>query len=106
MRRSNTMPWSDGITLVKRIYTADSDGYESFTETQREAFADFADGVSRAEFYEAQKSGHELSATVEVLSMDYDNEDYVRHNGTLYHVVRSFPASFDTVTLVLEEVVH
>lgn len=106
MRKSNTSIWSDGISLIKSVSTVDQDGYETFSETEREVFADFATGVSRAEFYEAQKAGKQLSATVEVLNIDYDNEDLVEHNGKRFHVVRSFPASFDTITLILEEVVH
>lgn len=106
MRKSNTSEWSDGISLVHRVSAADADGYETFTETSHEAFADFSTGVSRAEFYEAQKLGMKLSATVEILSMDYNNEEIVVHNGARYNVIRSYPATFDTITLVLEEIVH
>lgn len=101
--RSNTSEWSTPLVLIKKEVTTDSEGYETYTETRREVFCNFSEGVSRGEFYEAYKSGLMLSAQVECYYFDYDGEKTAEINGVRYKILRTFPSSFDTEILILEE---
>jgi len=99
----NTSAWSDEITLISRITTVDSDGYETYTETNRSVFCNFYDGVSINEFYSHNKDGFQQMAQADVNYFEYANEKIVEHNTTRYNVVRAFPISDDVTRIVLSE---
>ena len=63
-------------------------------------------GVSQKEFYLSQKEGLQASASAEIWRVDYEGERYAEFNGQRYRVIRSFPSSFDCLTLMLAEVVR
>lgn len=102
--RSNTTEWSSEITLITVTTTADSEGYETTSETRNTVFCNFSLGVSRAEFYDGNKAGHQLSAEAEIYYFDYSGERLAEINGIRYSVVRQTPLTLDTVLLILEEV--
>lgn len=105
--------WSDEITLIRREAVKDAAGYESVTEIRSNPplFCSFEEGVCQTEFYRSHKAGLAASAQAEVQSVDYFDffEGYTdlrfaEFRGRRYRIVRSFPQTFDTLTLILSEV--
>ena len=99
-------PWSDVCELLTYADNQDPDGYGVAAATRREVFCNWEDGVSQREFYLSNKQGLQASASVEIYRVDYEGERYVAFGGKLYRVLRNFPPSFDTLTLILSEVVR
>ena len=108
-------PWSDEITLIRRETTKDSSGFETVTEIRSTPplFCDFEDGVSQSEFYRSQKNGNQAAAQAEVQTVDYldffegyTDLRFAEFHGRRYRILRSFPQTFDTLTLILSEVIR
>ena len=99
-------PWSDVITLLSFADNQDAEGYGVQAPVRREIFCTWEDGVSQNEFYLSQKEGLQASASAEIWRVDYEGERYAEFNGQRYRVIRSFPSSFDCLTLMLSEVVR
>ena len=108
-------PWSDTITLIRRDTTQDTSGFETITETRSTPplFCDFEDGVSQSEFYRSMKAGNQATAQAEVQTVDYldffagyTDLRFAEFNGRRYRILRSFPQTFDTLTLILSEVIR
>lgn len=105
-RSTNRLPWAEDLTLIKRTVTTDAEGYESVTETVREIFCCFEDGVSRGEFYESMKAGAQASAQAEVWADDYDRETLAEHDGIQYNILRIRETGRGSLMLILQEVVR
>ena len=109
-------PWSDVITLIYRSAVQDADGFEtvSWTASEPPLFCDFAEGVSQSEFYRSMRAGNSASAQAEVQTADYEafwpdgyaDLRYAQFCGKYYRILRSFPQSFDTTTIILTEVLN
>ena len=109
-------PWSDEITLVWREKTQSSAGFETITEHKSDPplLCDFENGVSQSEFYRSMKAGNQATAQAEVQTVDYldfwptgyTDIRFADFNGVRYRILRSFPQTFDTLTLILAEVVR
>ena len=109
-------PWSDEITLIWREPTKDAAGFDAFTEHRSDPplMCDFEDGVSQSEFYRSMKTGTTASAQAEVNTVDYLDfwpEGYTDYRfaeflGRRYRILRSFPQTFDSLTLILTEVLR
>lgn len=109
-------PWSDTITLIRRDTTQDASGFETVTETRSTPplFCDFEDGVSQSEFYRSMKAGVQADAQAEVQTVDYldfwpegyTDLRFAEFRNKRYRVIRSFPQTFDTLTLILQEVIR
>lgn len=109
-------PWSDVITLIYRSTVQDADGFETVTWVKSDPplFCDFTEGVSQSEFYHSMRAGTAASAQAEVQTADYEsfwpdnNTDYrfAEFLGKRYRILRSFPQSFDTTTIILTEVFY
>jgi hypothetical protein len=106
MRNELHTPWSDVITLLRFADNQDPEGYGVEPAERRELMCTFEDGVSHKEFYLSQKEGLGASASVELWRVDYEGERFAEFNGNRYRVLRSFPSSFDCLTLMLSEVVR
>lgn len=106
MRAELHTPWSDVAKLLSFADDQDAEGYGVEAPTKRTVYCTWEDGVSQREFYLSQKEGLQASASVELWSVDYEGERFVDFNGRRYRVLRSFPSSFDCVTLILSEVVR
>lgn len=104
--RTNRTPWTDKISLISKISTEDSEGYETFAEHLHIVYCTFADGINRNEFYEGMKAGIKLSAQVEVWQSDFNGEEICEHNGKRYNIIRSYETGRGTVELSLSEVVR
>lgn len=109
-------PWSDEITLLWFEGDQDATGYEAVTAHRSDPplFCDFEDGVSQSEFYRSMKAGNAAAAQAEVQTVDYEafwpeqftGLRFAEFLGKRYRILRSFPQSFDTTTLILAEVVR
>ena len=73
-------------------------------EERTEVKGDSGNGVTRAEFYEAMKSGMELTAAFEMWACDYGGQKVIEHNGKRYKVERAFPLGDGVVQLNCSEV--
>ena len=103
----------DGVCdLIVLVYTKDSEGYEVVTEQKKQVFCRWEDGVSQSEFYRANKADMRASAQIEVFREDLreawplgtpGERRFVDLNGIRYKVIRDFPQTLDTQTVILEE---
>lgn len=105
MRDGFHTPWSDTVDLLIFGDNQDAEGYGVIPAQRRTLFCNWEEGVSQNEFYLSNKQGLQATDSVELQRVDYDGERYAEYNGRRYRVIRSFPASFDTITLILSEVV-
>lgn len=107
-------PWSDTVDLIVPTATQGANGFETVTEAKHTKFCNWQDGVSQSEFYLSQKLGLRASAQVEIYKADMleawprgtSGERFVDYCGVRYKVLRDFPQSFDTQTLILTEVIR
>lgn len=116
MKNALHTPWSDEITLIWLQTEKDTANYESITEHRSipPLLCDFEDGVSQSEFYRSMKAGVQATAQAEVQKADFEDfwpEGYTdlrfaEFRGKRYRILRSFPQSFDTLTLILSEVIR
>lgn len=114
MRERLHAPWSDEITLIWRETTQSAGGFETVTEHRSNPplMCDFENGVSQSEFYRSMKAGNAASAQAEVSTVDYEefwpadytDQRFAEFMGRRYRVLRSFPQTFDSMTLILSEV--
>ena len=102
--KTNRTPWTDVVSLIAVVATEDAAGYETKTETSRDVFCTFTNGVSRAEYYEAMKAGVQVSATVEIWEDDFEGERLLEFGGHRYKIGRSWPTGRGTLELYLTEV--
>lgn len=106
MRGLYHTPWSDEVDLLTFADNQDSEGYGVEPAQRRTLFCNWEEGVSQNEFYLSNKQGLQATDSVELQRADYEGERFAEYQGRRYRVIRSFPASFDTITLILSEVVR
>ena len=109
-------PWSDEITLIYLQTAKDTAGFESVTEVRSNPalYCSWEEGVSQSEFYRSRKAGMEATAQAEVQTADYlafwpagyTDLRFAEFEGRSFKILRSFPESFDTTTLILAEVMR
>ena len=109
-------PWSDEITLIWAEEPQAASGFSGAIEHRSEPplMCDWEDGVSQSEFYQSMKAGMAASAQAEVSTVDYldfwpagfTGIRYAEFNGKRYRIIRSFPQTFDSLTLILEEAIR
>lgn len=103
--RSNNTPFMDVATLIFQEETPSKNGYAQIMETAREVFCSVADGVNRADFYEAQKLGVQLSATFEIWADDFGGESLLEYTGKRYRIYRTYQTGRGTLELFAAEVI-
>ena len=106
MRDDMHTPWSDVVDLLVFADNQDPEGYGVQAAQRRTLFCNWEEGVSQNEFYLSNKQGLQATDSVELQRVDYNGERFAEYQGRRYRVIRSFPASFDTITLILSEVVR
>lgn len=106
MRDDFHTPWSDTVDLLSFADNQDADGYGVEPAVRRQIFCNWFEGVSQNEFYLSNKQGLQATDSVEIQRVDYEGERWAEFSGRRYRVIRSFPASFDTLYLILSEVVR
>jgi SPP1 family predicted phage head-tail adaptor len=82
------------ITKVKNEYgeRVPGDG------TPREVFCNVKSVGSR-EFYQAAAVGMKPEVIIEMYKGEYDNEPKLSHNGTVYHVIRTYSRNGEKIEL-------
>lgn len=83
------MMCKDVVKLASVSTKRNQNGYPEATVQMTEIFAD-AQSAKRQEFYEALRSGRELTLSCKVRSADYARQKYVKIDGIWYEVVRSY----------------
>ena len=116
MSSGRLIPWSDEITLIWREKEQDASGFESVKEHRSTPplMCSGEAGVSQSEFYRSMKAGSEASAQAEVQTVDfeefwptwYTGPYLAEFRGKRYRILRTFPQSYDTTTLILTEVIR
>lgn len=114
MRNNLHTPWSDTIELHTLQPTKDAEGYETEQIALHTVLCNWTDGVSQSEYYLSDKAGARAAAQVEIFKADmYEvwprgtpGDRFVTFEGQVYRVLRDFPQSFDTQTLILSEVIR
>lgn len=104
--RSNSTPFSDVCDLIETTAVTDEDGYETQLEKATRVFCSVNRGAVRTEFYEAMKSGVELTVTAELWESEYGGERLLDFEGSRYKVVRAYPTGHGTLELSCSEVVR
>ena len=95
------MDRSDIMTLYAEGISYDSLGVAHKTQVARQVFCD-VDSITRAEFYDAGRSGIKPEYRFTIFSGDYEGETLVGYNGRLYSVYRTYHARTDDVELYVE----
>ena len=95
------MDRSDIITLYADTVTYDNYGVAVKTRTSRDVFCK-VDSVTRAEFFEAGRSGLNPEYRITMFFGDYEGETIVGYNGRNYSVYRTYQAKTDIIELYVE----
>lgn len=95
------MDRSNVISLVSTSQTQDAFGVWRQTETKRDVFCQ-VDSVTRAEFFEAGRSGLNPEYRFTLFAGDYNGESIVIFGGKAYSVYRTYHARTDEIELYVE----
>ena len=95
------MDRSDIITLYADTVSYDDYGVAVKTRTARDVYCK-VDSVTRAEFFEAGRSGLNPEYRITMFFGDYEGETIVGYNGRNYSVYRTFQAKTDIIELYVE----
>lgn len=95
------MDRSNVISLVSTSQTQDAFGVWRQTETKRDVFCQ-VDSVTRAEFFEAGRSGLNPEFRFTLFAGDYNGESIAIFNGKAYSVYRTYHARTDEIELYVE----
>jgi SPP1 family predicted phage head-tail adaptor len=71
------------------------------TETSRTVYAD-KKSVTRAEFYQGIANDLNLNAVFEVHSMEYEDEQKLRHEGNDYLIIRTYSKDDEKIELICQ----
>lgn len=95
------MDRSDIITLYADTVSYDDYGVAVKTRTARDVYCK-VDSVTRAEFFEAGRSGLNPEYRITMFFGDYEGETIVGYNGRNYSVYRTYQAKTDIIELYVE----
>lgn len=95
------MDRSDVITLVGAVRTQDEYGIWRTTPTRRIVMCQ-VDSVTRAEFFDAGRSGLNPEYVFRVFFGDYAGEDTVIYGGNAYGIYRTYRGRDDIMELYAE----
>lgn len=95
------MDRSDIVTLYAESITRDAFGVSQRTTTKRDVFCK-VESVTRAEFFDAGRSGLNPEYRITMFFGDYNGETVVGYKGRTYSVYRTYIAKTDTIELYVE----
>lgn len=95
------MDRSDIVTLVAYTRTQDEFGVWRSAPTERQVFCS-ADSVTRDEYFEGGRNGLNPEYRITMFFGDYNGEDTVVYNGSVYGVYRTYHAKTDELELYVE----
>lgn len=96
------MDRSNIINLIAETFTQDDIGQYVPVETSRQVFCN-RKYVTRTEWFEAGRNGHQPAFCFEMFAPDYENELIVEFEGKRYGVYRTYLAQNETIELYVEE---
>lgn len=96
------MDRSHTVDLIARRYEPDALGQSLPVETVRTVFCR-VESISRAEWYDAGRSGRKPQYKLTLLRYDYADEPVAALNGVRYSVYRTYLGKGETMELYLEE---
>jgi SPP1 family predicted phage head-tail adaptor len=95
------MDRSDIVNLYSDSVSYDEYGVARKTRTAKEVFCK-VDSVTRAEFFEAGRSGLNPEYRITMFFGDYNGESVVGYKGRTYSVYRTYQAKTDIIELYVE----
>lgn len=95
------MDRSDIVNLYADAITYDDYGVAKKQRTSREVFCR-VDSVTRAEFFDAGRSGLNPEYRITMFFGDYQGENLVGYKGRTYSVYRTYQAKTDIIELYVE----
>lgn len=95
------MDRSDVINLYADTITFDGYGVARKSRTARQVFCK-VESVTRAEFFDAGRSGLNPEYRITLFSGDYAGESVVGYKGKMYSVYRTYHAKTDILELYVE----
>lgn len=95
------MDRSDIVNLYADRVTYDEYGIARKTRTAKQVYCN-VESVTRAEFFEAGRSGLNPEYRITMFFGDYDGEVVVGYRGRLYSVYRTYHAKTDIIELYVE----
>ena len=95
------MDRSDVIKLISRTYTQDGILQYVPEETEKQVFCNVR-SISRAEWFDAGRSGTKPEYVFTVFAPDYNEEKIVEYNGRRYGVFRTYRGRNETLELHVE----
>lgn len=107
-------PWSDEVSLIYQKKDRDPEGFERPEEVAQTFICSWTDGVGQGEFYRSMKAGMQASASFEMVTVEYFDfwppgytvPRFAEFRGRRYQIVRTYPSGFDTLTVILTEVIR
>lgn len=67
--------------------------------TEREVYAN-KKAIRQSEFYQAAVIGLKPEIAFEVRAVEYNGEEFLKHDGKEYKIIRTFSKNFETIELV------
>lgn len=95
--------FSDKVKLRGVAITQGTDGYPTETNTDTEVWVN-RKSATRAEFYQSQAAGINVSMVYEVHPEDWNNQSHVVDGTVVYRIVRAYQRGQGVYELVCEEV--
>lgn len=95
------MDRSNIINLISQSYSQDAIGQYVPTETSTQVYCNRR-YVTRAEWFEAGRNGHQPAFCFEMFAPDYDGQLIVEFEGERYGVYRTYLAQNETIELYVE----
>lgn len=95
------MDRSDIVNLYADTITYDEYGIARKTRTAKQVFCK-VDSVTRAEFFDAGRSGLNPEYRITMFVGDYNGETVVGYKGRTYSVYRTYLAKTDVIELYVE----
>ena len=96
------MDTSAVIYLLRQTYAADTIGQQIATEIPVKRYCRVT-SVSREEFWDAGRSGHQPSFRMIMDRFEYHGERELLYNDRCYTVYRTYAGTGDTIDLYVEE---
>lgn len=95
--------WQNELTLISEIFEFDDIGNQISIEKKKEIFCNVK-SVSKNEFYNAAATGLKPSLVFIIHSYEYENEEKVEFEGTIYNVIRTYIVNSEQLELTCEKV--
>lgn len=95
---------TDELILIKNTFENDSIGNQIEKNEESIVFCEVK-SISRTEFYQAAQSGMKPGAAFIIYGFEYDNQEFVRHNGIKYKVIKTYKINDNDLELTCEKVI-